>query len=145
MRLVITFIFLLFTLSTKIEADPLSEMITAYCPNINELTKAPLTNSWAKYRYSGQSPVNLPEVNNVLYFTGDSTAESANYFYGATWTDRTFLCLYNYNDDPIVMYESQLDPFVEKCYFGKPGINDCHSSNPNDCPITCEPGMPSQI
>jgi hypothetical protein len=145
MKCFITLILLLLTLSTKTEANPTSTQITATCPNVNELTKVPLTNSWAKYRYSGQSPVNLPEVNNLLYFTGDSTAESANYFYGATWTDRTFLCLYNYNDEPIVMYESQLDPFVERCFFSKPGISECNSSNPSDCPITCEPGAPEKV
>jgi len=139
MKLFITFILILLTLPIKIQADPISMMITSSCPNINELKKIPLTNSWAKYQYSGQSPVNLPEINNIIYFTGDSDAESADYFYGATWTDRTFLCLYNYRDNPIVMYESQLDPFVDRCYFSKPGVNECHSSNPNDCFIMCEP------
>jgi hypothetical protein len=111
--------------------------VRAYCPMLTELTRTPSTSSWAKYQYTGQASINLPTIHNTLHFKGDSNADKVNYFYGATWTDRTFLCLYNYLDNSIVIYEGQLDPLVERCYFGTPGLSECISSNPNDCPITC--------
>jgi hypothetical protein len=133
------FIFLLLILASQSQAATPST-ITVSCPQINELTRTSLTNSWANYRYTGQISVDLPAINNVLYLMGDSNAESVDYFYGASWTDRTFLCLYNYLDNPIVMYEGQLDPYVKECYFGKLAVSECHSSNPSDCVMTCELG-----
>jgi hypothetical protein len=125
-------------LAISLQTHAAAVKITAYCPEFTELKRTTLSNSWAKYEYTGQSPINLASINNLLYFKGDTNAESANYFSGATWTDSTFLCLYNYDDEAIVMYESQLAPFVERCYFAHPGSSECTSSNPQACPITCE-------
>ena len=112
--------------------------VTAYCPKLSELTQTSSNTTWAKYHYAGQAFINLPAISNMLHFNGDSNADKANYFYGGTWTDRTFLCLYNYTDEAIVLYEGQLGGFVNRCYFGKPGMSECISNNPNECPITCE-------
>lgn len=137
MQIILLFFSLLCLLTTPAQAVTETK-ISAHCPKPNELMRTASTNSWSQYRYSGQSFVNLPAASNSLHFTGDSNADKPNYFYGATWTDRTFLCLYNYLDEAIVIYEGQLSPLVSRCYFEKPGNSECISSNPDACPITCE-------
>lgn len=130
--------FILFLLFLMTVSSYASSTVSTYCPKPSDLTRTKSSSSWAKYTYTGQASINLPEVNNTLHLTADSNAETATYFYGATWTDRTFLCLYNYLDDAIVMYEGQLDPLVERCYFAMPGTSECLSSNPSDCALTCQ-------
>lgn len=113
------------------------------CPYPNELIRTHLSGSWAKYHYTGKIYLDFPEENNIITLFGDANnADDTHKFYGATWTDSTFLCLYDFDSNPIVLAEGQLEPYVRLCYFGVPTPykSECNANDPLSCIITCEMG-----
>lgn len=110
------------------------------CPHLTDIKTTAATQSWAKYHYSAAIPIDFPDVGNQLLFIGDGDAERAIYFTGATFTDMTFLCLYNYHEglQSIVLYEIALYQYVSRCYFKTTTVSDCQSNDPDVCKFTCD-------
>lgn len=123
-----------------------AESITIYCPavkNIQILRQIGVP--WANYKYIAQVAVEMPELGNHLQFGGEGNANNIDSLQAATWTDRTFLCVYNTYAGSVVIFEIELAKYIRRCYFenAKGQINsECLSSDPSQCPITCEMGQP---
>lgn len=117
-----------------------NEKVTLVCPASADLVRTTINSSWATYRYTGYSNVAIPELGNRIQLMGDTNASIPGDFYAATWTDQTFLCLYNLNDT-LVIYETVLYLYVDRCYFENsliPSRTECKASDPGLCPLTCE-------
>jgi len=114
----------------------LAENINVFCPS-KDFVKVTEPGSWAPYKYTATTPINIPQLNDQLVLIGEGTAPKATIMQAATWTDRTLNCLYNQGLDVMVLTSVSLDPYVEKCSFPGGGP-ECISSDPLACPMTCE-------
>ena len=130
-------LFLLMLVSFNTFSEP--KLIKIYCPNPKDVKSYEQTGSWAKYRYVSYTPIDLPDIGNKLELIGQGDSSKATTLQAATWTDRLFLCLYDYGLEVIVIFDTVLDKYVKLCYFnGNPRHSECISSDPSACPITCE-------
>lgn len=118
--------------------------ITAYCPPASEIhIQAQTGSSWASEKYLGRATLNIHHQSLPLDLSGEGNAITAFTMQAATWTDRTFLCLYDgitadNAPETLVLYNSQLDRFIiSRCYFPGGGP-ECVASDPNACMMTCE-------
>ena len=129
--------FLLLIISPWAFAKP--NLIKIYCPESRDIRAFEEADSWAKYHYIAYTSVDLPELGNRLEMIGQGDSKKATIMQAATWTDRLFLCVYNFGWDVIVIFDSKLDRVVKNCYFNdNPRHSECISSNPQSCPMTCE-------
>lgn len=135
---------LFYALIATAEAPP--TLITLYCPAAAAVRATAITgSSWANYNYSAEVSIDFAPLGNHLPLSGEGTAPQAILFQAATWTDRTFLCNYNQGPDAIVIFETRLAPYVEKCYFTEatfPAASECIKNDPSQCPMTCKLGSP---
>lgn len=116
-----------------------AETITAICPSAEQMNPPTKGTIYAN-KFTGSTPINLPEINNTLVLSGEASSTKALAFYTATWTDHTFLCLYKGNYDDIVSYEIVLWQYVKRCWFKATGYSECESDDPAKCQLTCELG-----
>ncbi len=129
--------FLLLFLSVNVFSD--ANHIKMYCPNPEDIQSHQQSNSWAQYKYTARTKIDLPETDNTLEMIGQGDSKKAITMQAATWTDRLFLCLYDFGQDVIVIFDTVLDKYVTHCYFnGNPRHSECISSDPKACPMVCE-------
>lgn len=116
-----------------------SQTFMVTCPEPYHVSVTPQSGSWASYHYDADIPVDLPALGNTLPMEAEGDAASVHDFHAATWTDRTFLCLYNSGWEAIALFETKLDTYVEGCYFDTPKghSSECTSISPGDCPMVC--------
>lgn len=110
--------------------------ISIICPTADQFNP-PTKGSVYNFKFTATTFVDIPELNNQLTLTGEADSSKALKFHVATWTDRTFLCLYEGDKDMIVTYEGVLMDYVSSCRFEQ-STSECESSNPKDCPLICQ-------
>lgn len=110
--------------------------IKIICPNA-EAFNPPSQGSIYAFKYTATTYVDIPELNNQLTLSGEADSSKALHFSVATWTDHTFLCLYQGDKDMIVTAEGVLNNYVSYCRFAN-NSPECESDRPEDCPLTCE-------
>lgn len=115
-------------------------LITVTCPLPEEVEVSLQNGSWAKYRYQAQASVHFAGMSNQLAMSGEGNTEAVYRFEAATWTDRTFLCVYNHSHDAVVLFESQLNRQVKRCYFAEPYSSECIADIASRCVLTCDLG-----
>jgi hypothetical protein len=113
---------------------------TLTCPLPENIRVTPSAGSFAAYRYDADIALDVPALKNQLHMTAEGNAAHIQQFYAATWTDRTFLCLYNSGFDVVVLYDTGLDPWVSICgfYVGSKRSSDCQGASPSACQLICE-------
>lgn len=115
-----------------------ADTITIYCPPVTQLNP-PTKGSIYDYKYTATTPVDIPALGDKVMLTGEANSSKAVVMYGANWTDNTFLCLYQGDNDMIVTYEGVLANYVNGCWF-KNHVSECNAADPLNCPMTCEIG-----
>lgn len=131
---------LTYSFSNHVIANP--QIITLFCPAAEDILVNPQSGSWAKYKYTAYTKIDIPEIGNQLEMIGEGDIEKITVFQAATWTDRTFLCNYNsFSWDAVVIFETKLDDYVKECHFNNtPHRSECNSTNTFLCPMICELG-----
>lgn len=110
--------------------------ISIICPIASEFNP-PSKGSIYDYKYTATTYVDIPELKKKITLTGESDSSKAVNFQAATWTDQTFLCLYQGDKDVIVTYETVLMNYVSSCHF-KNNSSECNANDPAACPLVCE-------
>lgn len=113
-----------------------AKSIKVICPQTAAFNP-PSKGSIYAFKYTASTYVDIPELNYKLILSGEANSSKALTFYAATWTDHTFLCLYQGDKDMIVTAEEVLNNYVNYCRFSN-NTADCLSSEPESCPLNCE-------
>jgi hypothetical protein len=119
------------------------ETVTLICPQVADvaISKQPYTEPWRAYGYQATIAVpGLTPFGDQLTLVGQGNETALTHMNVATWTDFSFLCWYQGDQNEIVVFSVvNFEDVFERCSFSADRYETaCYSEDPANCPLTCE-------